>query len=445
MKDTLEHTAEDAPPKTVAVQPGLLLVWAAGKPRSLAIRIPPTEELVLGRDFMAREFPDLPDGHMSRQHTAVRFTGGVFEVRDLGSRNGTFVDGVRIDQPAAEGLVLRIGESLFLFCADLGRFQSGTTVEKNGFVVGPMLRQRLNQISLAAEHSLVLHMSGETGAGKELAARHFHEASPRRASAFVAVNCAAIPVGLAERLLFGAKKGAYSGADADVSGYVQAADGGTLFLDEVGELDPLIQAKLLRVLETHEVLPLGASKPRAVSFALVSATHADLRNRIAEGKFREDLYFRIGRPTVALPPLRERREEIPFLIEKALAEFERSSAHYTLVEAALTRYWPGNVRELLVELRSAVLAARATGNEVARAAHLGDNAGTSLREPAAPPRAEEVDDAEPVVPAWRGITRKRIEDTLTRECGNISAAARALGVHRNQLRRLMARFNIPSP
>jgi transcriptional regulator with PAS, ATPase and Fis domain len=444
MKDTLEQTAGGATSASTETDPGLLLVFCGGTPRCDAIPIPPSDELVLGRDFMAREFPDLPDGHMSRQHTAVRFADGAFAVRDLGSRNGTYVDAARIEGATAAGIVLRLGESLFLFCADLRPFRSGTVLVENQLVVGPTLRQRLKQVSLAAEHSPVLHMSGETGAGKELAARHFHESSARRDQPFVAVNCAAIPAGLAERLLFGAKKGAYSGADADVAGYVQAADGGTLFLDEVGELDPLVQAKLLRVLETREVLPLGASKPRAVDFGLVSATHADLRNRIVDGKFREDLYFRIGRPMVAIPPLRERREEIPHLIVHALDEVDHAVAHYSLVETVLGRRWPGNVRELLAELRSAALVARAKNSNVVRAAHLGANAGTLLHQPAAAaPRDSE--DAEAPVPAWRGITRKRIEHALVRECGNISAAARALGIHRNQLRRLMARFGVEAP
>src|SRR5205823_14554395 len=119
---------------------------------------------------------------------------------------------------------------------------------------------------------------------------------------------------VAERLLFGAKKGAFSGATADVEGYVQAADGGTLFLDEIGELDLAVQAKLLRVLEAREVLPLGASRPRPVDLRLCSATHRDLRAAVADGSFRADLFFRVGQPEVALPPLRERPEEIPFLV-----------------------------------------------------------------------------------------------------------------------------------
>src|SRR6185295_6048190 len=163
----------------------------------------------------------LDDGRVSRSHALVERDGERWMVTDLGSQNGTFVDGERI-LPRAPTPVAR------------------------------------------AAHALV------------------------------AVNCAAIPEGLAERLLFGARRGAYSGIEADAAGYLQEADGGTLFLDEIAELDLPVQAKLLRVLESHEVLPLGASKPRKVDFALCSATSKDLRALIAMGSFREDLYFRVG-------------------------------------------------------------------------------------------------------------------------------------------------------
>jgi transcriptional regulator with PAS, ATPase and Fis domain len=254
--------------------------------------------------------------------------------------------------------VLRAGASLFLFCADVRRFAGRRVEVEGGIVVGPTLRAIRDQIGQAARAGLVLHMTGETGAGKEVAARWFHEASARARGPFVAVNCAAVPAALAERLLFGARRGAYSGADADADGYVQAADTGTLFLDEVGELEPSTQAKLLRVLETREVLPLGASKARRVQLGLVSATHADLRAAVADGRFRADLYFRIGRPAVALPALRDRREEIPWLLAQALAGEKTEGADASLVETALLRSWPGNARELLVETRSAALTAR---------------------------------------------------------------------------------------
>jgi transcriptional regulator with PAS, ATPase and Fis domain len=156
-------------------------------------------------------------------------------------------------------------------------------------------------IADAARDSRTLLVVGPTGAGKELAARHFHRAGPRPQGPFVAVNCATIPAGLAERVLFGAVRGAYSGADSNADGYVHAADGGVLFLDELGELELTVQAKLLRFLETREVYAVGATRPRTVDVRVCSATHRDLRAMAGRREFREDLYFRLGRPQVALP------------------------------------------------------------------------------------------------------------------------------------------------
>ncbi len=158
----------------------------------------------------------------------------------------------------------------------------------------------------------------ESGAGKELIAHTFHQSGPTREGSFVSVNCAAIPAGIAERLLFGARKGAFSGIEKDCEGYFAAADTGTLFLDEVGDLELSVQGKVLCVLETGELLPLGANRPRRVQLRICTATHNDLRQRVQTGAFRADLYFRIGIPEVIVPPLRSRREEIPWLMTLAL-------------------------------------------------------------------------------------------------------------------------------
>jgi transcriptional regulator with PAS, ATPase and Fis domain len=188
----------------------------------------------------------------------------------------------------------------------------------------------------------------------------------------VSISCAAIPASLAERLLFGVKRGAFSGAEADVDVYLQSADGGTLFLDEVGELDLAVQAKLLRALETREVLPLGATRPRKVSFALCTATLASLEMRVQQGRFRSDLYFRIGRPAAEIPPLRSRREETTWLIAHALrGKPIRVSASF--VEAALLRPWPGNLREQFAAVRSAAELVESEGGAVLRREHLASN------------------------------------------------------------------------
>jgi transcriptional regulator with PAS, ATPase and Fis domain len=253
------------------------------------------------------------------------------------------------------------------------------------------------------------------------------------------VICATVPMALAERLLFGTRRGAYSGADADAEGYVQAADGGTLFLDEIGELDANVQAKLLRVLETREVMQLGAARPRKVDFALCSATHAQLQARVAAGSFREDLYFRVGRPTVGLPPVRERLEEVPWIVETMLQREKNLKAHVSLIDELLERPWPGNLRELLVELGAAAAAANVEGSEIVKAQHLAEGAGSHFT-PAPEPRGSDAPPG-PAVPIG-SVTREAVIEALRASGGNISASARSLGLHRTQLRRLLARFNI---
>ena len=195
-------------------------------------------------------------------------------------------------------------------------------------------------------------ITGESGTGKELIARGLHFSSPRKGGPFVPVNCSAVPGELSESLFFGHKKGAFTGADKDRSGYFELADGGTLFLDEIGDMPAALQAKLLRVLEDGEVMPVGAAKGKHVDVRVLAATNVDLQQGIADGRFRQDLYFRLARYTVESPPLRERREDIPTLAEHFLTLFAREmgyAAPQLSCEAlmVLEDYaFPGNVREL---------------------------------------------------------------------------------------------------
>jgi two-component system response regulator HydG len=219
----------------------------------------------------------------------------------------------------------------------------------------------LRQVSSTNATVLVL---GESGTGKELVARAVHENSPRKLEHFVAVNCAALSEGLIESELFGHVKGAFTGAVAAKEGRIVYADRGTLFLDEVGDMPLDTQAKLLRVLETREVVPVGGNASRKVDIRLVAATNRDLRAWVKEGKFREDLFFRLQVVTITLPPLRERPADIPLLIDHFLREFAQQhgrnvrgitpEARTLLVRAG----WPGNVRELRNALESMVLLAR---------------------------------------------------------------------------------------
>ncbi len=408
--------------------PGLVLVFSMGKPTLVPMRI--EEETVVGRGSFAGALE--LDDRVSRTHVRVSPS---LDLEDLGSRNGTLVGGERIRTRRAQpGDVIRIGHTLMFVVRDVTPFETPRSLQQDDAIVGPTLRPAWDVVISAGQSEGSVLLLGESGTGKEVAARAFHAASGRTGP-IVAVNAAAIPAGLAERLLFGTRKGAYSGADADADGYVQAAHNGTLFLDEIAELEPQVQAKLLRVLETKEVFALGASKPKTVDMRICSATHKDLRGQVARGAFRQDLYYRIGRPEVRLPPLRERKEEIPWLVTRAVAE-AGLLAHVSLVEACMLRTWPGNIRELLAEAKRAAAAARASGAKEAQQKHLSETAGRALAA---------LDDEREAPKSERGAGSRpppddeAIKKALEATGGNVTKAARDLGIHRTQLRRWLAK------
>lgn len=410
--------------------PGLVLVFEAGKPAARALPLG-SAGLELGRGSPEGALAE--DEQVSRTHLRVTYEHGVWTFEDLGSRNGTYVDGQRVSGKVeeSESCIVRVGRSLLWAVPDVRPYRGHHMLglPPPSPIVGGNSRRVLGEIALLAKASENLLIVGESGSGKELLARAFHEAQHGQSNRapLVAVNCAAIPEGLAERLLFGAKRGAYSGA-VDADGYVQQAHGGTLFLDEIAELDPLVQAKLLRVVETREVMPLGATQSRKVSIRICAATHKDLRAEVHAGRFREDLYYRLGRPQVRNPALRERIDEIPWLLSRALREVDPSlCAQISTVETCALRKWPGNIRELLHEARQAAHAALHEGVDVVRPDHFASDAGRSLG-PSSP------SDPAPIASA-KQHSDEDIERALEAHGGNVTAASRALGLHRNQLRR----------
>ncbi|HEY2516762.1 MAG TPA: sigma 54-interacting transcriptional regulator [Polyangiaceae bacterium] len=351
---------------------------------AVSLPFPVSEEpLVLGRSAAGTGIR-LPDDRLSRNHATITLTARGWEIRDDGSRNGTFVDGERVEGRLvldAKPQVIRLADTLLVPVADLRDVLGDDLVPRpDGMVVSWTLRRALDRVGHAAISSASLFIRGESGSGKELAAREFHAKGPNAKGPFVAVNCATIPAGVAERLLFGAKRGAYSGATADTVGHLQAADGGVLFLDEVAELELSVQAKLLRALESREVTPLGTSTSQRIDVRVVAATHRDLRTAVAEKRFRADLYYRLAPPEVVLPPLRERREEIPRHVLSAILRVSGSLApHVKLVESAMLRSWPGNVRELRNEIKHAAIRAQDEGTDRVRLEHLSREAGNELR------------------------------------------------------------------
>ncbi|MBL8623549.1 MAG: sigma 54-interacting transcriptional regulator [Myxococcales bacterium] len=412
-----------------------MLIASGGKPLVRVVAIDRAGKATLGRELAtAAGKLELDDGRASRVHAEVRRVGDGWRVRDLGSHNGTFVDGRKLDGEATaeDGALVRTGATLFWLVADGGAAVDDGVALERGAVIG--LRSRLTDDAIRrAAASPTLLILGESGTGKERLARAYHQAGPRAGGPFVPVNCAAIPEAIAERVLFGSKKGAYSGAE-DAPGYVSAAHGGTLFLDELGELDPALQAKLLRVLETREVWPVGATRGVPVDCGLVAATHRDLRGAVAAGRFREDLYYRLTKPVAHVAPLRQRKDEIPVLAERAVAAVAPTLAlHPRLLEALCLRPWPGNVRELLHEVRAAATAALAAGAAEVRLEHLADDAGQGFA--AAAPD-------EPARAAPRELDKDALVAAMTTAGGNVSAAARALGLHRTQLYRLLDRHGL---
>ncbi|MDP3859659.1 MAG: sigma 54-interacting transcriptional regulator [Stagnimonas sp.] len=229
----------------------------------------------------------------------------------------------------------------------------------------PLMHALLDDSQRVARSEAAVLIGGASGAGKELLARAIHRASPRADKPFIAINCAAVPAELLESELFGHKRGAFTGAHGDHPGLFRAAEGGTVFLDEIGDMPPSLQVKLLRVLQEREVRPVGETRTVPVNVRVLSATHRILESRIAEGSFREDLYYRLNVVNLRLPPLEERREDIPLLVAHRLAQLAAQGAVRRVyapeaLEVLLVASWPGNVRQLfnLVEQNVALAPGR---------------------------------------------------------------------------------------
>jgi two-component system, NtrC family, response regulator AtoC len=279
-------------------------------------------------------------------------------------------------------------------------------------------------------------IEGESGTGKDLLARAIHGMSRRASGPYLALNMSAIPENLAESELFGHEKGAFSGADAARPGFFAEAEGGTFFLDEIGLLPPTLQPKLLRVLQDGEYIPVGSRKPRKANVRVVCATNEDLKKSVQEGKFREDLYYRIRVVPLRLPPLRERREDIPLLVEhlvrKQALRLGRPPLHpdAAAMRALLDHPWPGNVRELEHALERALLLGR---GETLTVDDLPPEIGARAAEASEGGRYRAARDA------WE---RKYLEDLLREAGGSVAKAADLAGLHRSTLYEKLARVGL---
>lgn len=318
------------------------------------------------------------------------------------------------------------------------------TTRDRGLVVlrGPAMQaiyQTLKKVAPARVSMLIL---GETGVGKDLVASVVHEMSPRAARPFVRLNCASLPEHLIESQLFGHERGAFTGAISAATGLLEAADGGTIFLDEIGELAPALQPKLLRAIESSEIVRVGGVKPRPIDVRFLAATNRDLAADVEAGRFRRDLFHRLNCVTVTVPPLRERREEIDPLARRFLAS---ACARFDLAPAQLSdaslaaleaHAWPGNVRELRNVIERAALVATGPSIEpsdlhLSPAPDAGDSATTNEL---------------PTTRARLALgERERIEEALLRCGGNQSRAAKVLGIPRRTLVRRISKLGLTRP
>jgi two-component system response regulator AtoC len=307
-----------------------------------------------------------------------------------------------------------------------------------GAIIGdsPGLREVMGRVEQVAQTSSTVLLRGETGTGKELVARAIHINSPREARPFVRVNCAALAPGILESELFGHEKGSFTGAMARRPGRFELADGGTLFLDEVGDLPLDVQVKLLRVLQEREFERVGGLETLKVDVRVVSATHRDLEQLVAENKFRQDLYYRLNVFPVTLPPLRERPGDIALLCEHFIQKFAQSTGKAVRgldpdALAALSSYpWPGNVRELENVIERAMILSRGT-----TLAAVDLDFGRRAPAPAVPaPAADGAGDAgRSLYKRLSEQERNEIVAAVERSQGNIAHAARALGINRSTL------------
>jgi DNA-binding NtrC family response regulator len=375
----------------------------------------------------------IKDRFISGRHLQVTRCEAGFHVRDLNSTNGTFLDGVRLFEAELPlNTVLRVGETELIFEP---ASQGQPHAPFHGIVgTAPAVRQLVELIRRVAPSNTLVTVLGESGTGKELVARALHECSPRAGKPFITINCAALSPMLTESELFGHEKGAFTGADSKRRGAFEEAQGGTLFLDEVGELPLELQAKLLRVLESGEIKPVGANRSFHVDVRVVAATNRELLLSARQGKFREDLYYRLSIMPVVLPPLRNRRGDIRLLAEHFVRAHAPQGLALKFTASALRQLqqhpWPGNIRELRNVVLRALLVRK--GPQL-------DEGDISFEEPYH--RAPEILDTPPLeLPAgvtleqmMQRLERQLIESTLRRCHYHKDRAARELGLARSSL------------
>jgi hydrogenase-4 transcriptional activator len=360
--------------------------------------------------------------------------------------------------------LLRVAELGMDVCALRGGSQKGSRVQQPAELTGtslmpgfihssPAMTKLVEEVHKIRSSDVTVLVTGESGTGKELVARAIHALSSRRSKVFVPFNCTAVPKELSEGYLFGYRRGAFTGAVTDSAGVIRTAAGGTLFLDEIGDLPLDLQPKLLRFLQEGEIQPLGEQRPLKVDVRIIAATNTDLEDMVAQGKFREDLYYRLNVIRLRVPPLRERRSEIPTIVNYYInhysAKFGRRDVQITppAVDLLMVSDWPGNVRQLCNEIQRVV--ARAEDATVITPDHLSPE----LKRTSAPVTPSSPASTLASLPAsslqfvtladaLADVERRMIADALRKHRGNISRAARELGLTRRGLYLKLERYQL---
>jgi DNA-binding NtrC family response regulator len=386
------------------------------------------------------------DPTVSRHHAVISATGSGFQLRDLGSTNGTCLAGYRVDSAYVEsGALIQIGETTVRFDALEERVSHPLSEgDRFGDVLGqsPPMRRIFGILERVVASDTTILLDGETGTGKGAIAETIHRLSGRASGPFMVIDCGAIPPNLIESELFGHERGAFTGAEDRRIGAFEAANGGTIFLDEIGELGADLQPKLLRVLEGRQVRRIGSVAPIPVDVRVIAATNRDLRHEVNSGAFRTDLFYRLNVMRVTVPPLRERREDIPMLVAHFYRQLARSAdaaPPAELIMRLMRQPWAGNVRELRSAVERAVLLGEAAATEGMGAPppRIGDNTWPEMDF-----TVSFRDAKESAIGCW---TRIYVRELVDRFGGNLSRAARAVSMDRNHLRDLLNKYASGAP
>lgn len=412
------------------------------------------QEFIVNKDIFsigADPNNDLPiqDNTISRRHCELQHSSDGYVIRDLGSTNGTIVQGMKVTEAImSQSTEFQLGQTKIVFCP----LREATEYEISphealGSLLGKStaMRRIFYQVERYAPTDATILIEGETGTGKEILAEEIHKHSKRADKPFVVIDCASLAKEVIESELFGHKKGSFTGANIDRIGAFEHASGGTVFLDEIGEVSPDLQPKLLRVLEKKEIKRVGSNEVKQIDVRIITATNRRLESEVNAGRFREDLYYRLSVVHVELPPLRRRKEDIPMLVRKFLTDFNREDLSGNgpefdkILEALSNHNWPGNVRELrnLVEIASysarttadlsayIYLASVKTNDETVGPAYTADRPFKEMKNH--------------VVGKFE---KQYVASLMNKHEGNISAASRDADIERTYLRKLIKKHDL---